>query len=121
MSGAAFITGLLIALILICLDSVTALIPAVCWVFAILFWGSWVILACSFLFAIIIGFLSRDFGTFSAIAGGGACLFLCGLSIALCIFVCAVFLDAARIILEILGLHDQVPITMERLFFPWKG
>lgn len=121
MTGFAFVTGLLIALVLLGLNAIIGLIPAVCMVFTIVFWGSLTILAGNILCGTIAGIASRDVSIFTGIAGGGICICLCGLAIALCIFIAAVFLDAARLVLAIIGLDGQAPITMERLFFPWKS
>lgn len=120
MSGFAFVAGLLIALVLLGLNAIIGLIPAVCWMFTVVFWGSLIIFAGSILCGTIAGIASRDMGIFTGIAGGGVCICLCGLAIALCIFIAAVFLDAARLVLTIIGLDGQAPITMERLFFPWR-
>lgn len=120
MSGFAFAAGLLITLVLLGLHTIIGLIPAVCWVFTVVFWGSLIILTGGILCGTVAGIASRDVSIFTGIAGGGTCICLCGLAIALSIFIAAFFLNAARFVLSIIGLDSQAPITMERLFFSWR-
>lgn len=121
MSGTAFIIGLVLCLLLLVFNWTIGLIPAVCMLFTVIFWGSLIILAGGLILSVVLGIVTRDVSCFKGVLLGGLMICVCGLFIAFCVFLLAVVLDAARIVLKIVGIDQQAPITFERLFFPWRA
>lgn len=100
--------------------AVASAIPFVCGAFSFCFWGSLAIFAASVVGGAIVKTTKKDSETFNNITGVGILICLCGLALALAIFVLAYFVDGARAFLSIFGIDaGQAPITMERMFFPW--
>ena len=121
MSIVTILIGLIVIILLGGTFAVASAIPFVCGAFAFCFWGSLAILAVSVVGGAIVGIVGKDFDTFCGIAGAGFLICLCGLAVAAIFFVLAFFVDGARVFLSIFGIDaGQVPITTQRMFFPWS-
>ena len=89
--------------------------------FSFCFWGSLAIFAASVVGGAIVKTTKKDSEAFNDITGVGILICLCGLAVAAIFFVLAFFVDGARVFLSIFGINaGQIPITTQRMFFPWS-
>ena len=103
--------GMFFILIFVIILGIARLIPVLCIVFAILFWGSCVLLVLGLLF----GFLSDSVRVLLVIG-------VYGLLAAAVVFGIACVVDIFRSFVDFLvpGNSAVVPLSAELLFFPWR-
>lgn len=121
MSIITILIGIAVVILLGGTFAVASAIPFVCGAFAFCFWGSLAVLAAGVAGGAVAGIAKKDFDIFGTVAGAGFLICLCGLVVAAIFFVLAFFVDGARVFLSIFGIDaGQVPITTQRMFFPWS-
>lgn len=120
MSGfIAVVLGLIVFALLGLIQFVSGFSAAICWIFAIFFWGSAIVFACCTVLGVIGGLVRDDFDVFRDFICFGFGVLAVGVCIAACVFLCAVVVDFARGIAHVANLTDEVGIEFSHLFFPW--
>lgn len=121
MSIITILIGISVVILLGGTFAVASAIPFVCGAFAFCFWGSLAVLVAGVAGGGVAGVVKKDAEIFGTVAGAGLLICLCGLAVAAIFFVLAFFVDGARVFLSIFGIDaGQIPITTQRMFFPWS-
>lgn len=119
MSGFAVVFGLIAFALLGLAHFIAGFSTAICWIFAVAFWGSAIIFAGSAVLGVVGGLFCGDFEAFSRFISFSFYVFAIGVCIAVCVFLCAVVVDFTRSIAHFANLTDEVGIEFSHLFFPW--